>query len=121
MDILPIVLWGIGVVVSIGVCTAAVISSKYMNRDSEPEVAPPTMMTAIHHLVSVICFLVALLIASYSIDLYSRPIHDFYRYAIPVGGVIAVVFLGLQIVLLYMQSKRAMYTEMNKRLNTHTR
>lgn len=121
MDILPIVLWGIGVVVSIGVCTAAVISSKYLSRDAEPEVAPPTMMTAIHHMVSLVCFLTALLISSYSIDLYAKPVRDFYRYAIPVGGGIAVMLLGAQIVLLYMQSRRAMHTEMNKRLNSYTR
>ncbi|MBQ1512951.1 hypothetical protein [Bifidobacterium merycicum] len=61
----------------------------------------------------------ALVIASYGIDLYDARMHDFYGIAIPVGGVIAVVLLALQIVLLYLQSRRAMLTEMNRRLNRY--
>ena len=88
MDILPIVLWGIGVVVSVGVCVHALISGKYRNKHTEPDVTP---------------------------------MREFYRYAIPIGGGLAIVLLGLQIVLLYMQSRRAMRTEMNRRLSRHTR
>ena len=116
MDILPIVLWGIGVVVSVGVCVHALISGKYRNKHTEPDVT-----TAIEHLVSVICFLTALIIATFNIDLYAQPMREFYRYAIPIGGVLAIVLLGLQIVLLYMQSRRAMRTEMDRRLSRHTR
>ena len=121
MDILPIVLWGIGVVVSVGVCVHALISGKYRNKHMEPDVTPPSMTTAIEHLVSVICFLTALIIATFNIDLYAQPMREFYRYAIPIGGGLAIVLLGLQIVLLYMQSRRAMRTEMNRRLSRHTR
>ena len=77
MDILPIVLWGIGVVVSVGVCVHALISSKYRNKHTEPDVTPPSMMTAIEHLVSVICFLTALIIATFNIDLYAQPMREF--------------------------------------------
>ena len=120
MDILPIVLWGIGVAVSAGVCIHAVISGKYRSKFVEPEVTPPSMIAAVEHMVSVICFLTAVLVAAYNIDLYTKPMRGFYRYAIPIGGGAAIVLLGLQIILLYMQSRRAMRTEMNKRLSCYT-
>ncbi|MBW3094026.1 hypothetical protein KIH75_01395 [Bifidobacterium sp. 64T4] len=119
MDILPIVLWGIGVLTSFGECVYALVSSKYRSRSTEPDVLPPSLTAIAGHLVAVICFVMALVIASYCIDLYDARMHDFYGSAIPVGGVIAIVLLALQIVLLYMQSRRAMLTEMNRRLNRY--
>ena len=110
MDILPIVLWGIGVLTSFGECAYALVSSKYRSHSTEPEVSPPSMTAITGHLVAVICFVMALVVASYGIDLYD---------AIPVGGIIAVALLALQIVLLYLQSRRAMLTEMNRRLNRY--
>lgn len=119
MDILPIVLWGIGVLTSFGECAYALVSSKYRSHSTEPEVSPPSMTAITGHLVAVICFVMALVIASYGIDLYDARMHDFYGIAIPVGGIIAVALLALQIVLLYLQSRRAMLTEMNRRLNRY--
>lgn len=116
MELLPAALWCVAVVVSVNVCGVCVIRGGFLLQDKRPPVRPVSWGIVGLHLVSVLLF-----IAPYPIYLlicndFDSRVRDFYTRMGWPSVVIVVLCVAAQLALMYMQARRAMFTEMDERL-----
>ncbi|OZG59961.1 hypothetical protein BLEM_2136 [Bifidobacterium lemurum] len=116
MELLPAVLWCFAVVISVNLCCICVIRGKFL-QGGHPPVRPVSWGIVGLHIVSVLLFIlpypVYLLICN---DFDSRA-RDFYTRAGWPSVVVVVLCVAAQLALMYLQARRAMFTEMDERLN----
>lgn len=105
-------LWAAGCALSVIIAVVTVRRSAYRSNAREPEVSPVSWALVVWHIVSLIGFLSGLFLAWWSGDAVLHPV-------LPYAVAMAAVCLGVQLVLMLVQARRASRTLMNARLARH--
>lgn len=116
MDVvLPVVLWCSGLVVALTVMAIAVASSDLKAKDRHhPSVKPVPWAVAYAHLASLLLFGAGYMVLILGIDGYHGAWKAFYEAALWPSIVATFVLVLAQVALLYLQSRRAMLSQMDE-------
>ena len=115
MELLPAGLWCIAMVLSINICIVCVIRSRY-GHGKHPTVRPVSWGIIGLHVVSLAMAMLPYLVFLGIQDGYAADIRGFYMNVGLPSAVLIFLTIALQLVLMYLQARRAVFTQMDEHL-----
>lgn len=120
LDMAPAVLWCIGVVVSCNVSLLCVLRGRLLHRySSDVRIRPVSWNVLAAHVASLILGITPYLIYVWYADTgeFTPKVRDFYARAGWPSAAVVIALILMQILTMYLQARRSMFSEMDERLS----
>ena len=120
LDMAPAVLWCIGVVCSCNVTLLCVLRGRLLRGySSEVRIRPVSWNVLAAHVASLIFGITPYLIYVWYADTgkFTPKVRDFYAHVGWPSAAVAIALILMQILCMYLQARRAMFSEMDERLS----
>lgn len=118
LEMLPAVVWVVAVIWAVAVCVLCVVRGKLWVR-GHPDVEPLTWHVIVAQLLSAVVAMVPFIIVKTASDSFSEGMRAWYASVGLPAGIVLIVLVVLELVFMYLQARRAMFTEMDRSLHKH--
>ncbi len=116
LEIVPVIFWVIAIVWTLVVCILCVMRGKLLTA-GHPHVDTVSWQVIVAQMVSVVVAAVPYVIGKCAWDSFSTSMQNWYASVAWPAGIVLLILIVLELVLMYLQARRAMYTEMDDALN----
>lgn len=118
LDVLPVVFWAVAAVWALAVCVICVVRGRLFT-PGRPHVDLVSWYVIAAQFVSVILAMVPFVVYKVNDEAISPGMREFYTGVAWPAGIALIVLVALELVLMYVQARRATRTEMDEALNAH--
>ncbi len=114
-NVLPAIIWMLGALCAIIVCASCVWNSHYVGDRNRP-VHPVSWTMVGAHVMSCVLFAIPYVLFLGSRDSMAAASRHTYEHLGRISAIVAVVLVFAQLTLMYLQARRAMYSQIDETL-----